>query len=121
MNREELSERFLRFAVDVIQFLEKAKHGFAIGQISSQLMRSATSAGANYQEACGGESKADFVHKLQLSLKELRESLYWLKLLNRLNYGNINKLLSECDELISIMVKSVVTIKNANISKAKKS
>ena len=112
MNREELSERFLEFAANVIRFLEKTKHGIAIRQISSQLIRSATSAGANYQEACSGESRADFIHKLQISLKELRETLYWLKLLNKSNYANSDEPVNECNELISIIVKSVVTAKN---------
>jgi four helix bundle protein len=51
--------------------------------IALQFLRAATSAGANYEEACAGESRADFIHKLQIVLKELRESLYWLRLVEK--------------------------------------
>lgn len=78
-------------------------------------MRSATSSGANYEEACGAESKADFIHKMQLVLKELRESLYWLKLIERsklIPSDDLHPLLGEADELSKIVAKSVITAKN---------
>ncbi len=77
-------------------------------------MRAATSTGANYREACSAESRADFVHKLQLVLKEMREAEYWLQLLSRSDFtpdGALNPLLCEVDEPIRILVKSVVTAK----------
>jgi len=77
-------------------------------------MRSATSCGANYEEACAAESRADFVHKMQIVLKELRESRYWLKLLNRVGISSdisLPSLLKESDELIKIFAKSVITAK----------
>ena len=49
------------------------------------MLRAGTSVGANYEEACGAQSKADFIHKLQIVLKEIREPMYWLKLLQRSN------------------------------------
>jgi len=82
--------------------------------IGNQLLRSGTSAGANYEEACGAESKADFVHKMQMTLKELRESLYWLKLIERAGLvpaKSIEGLLCEAVELVNIIGKSVVTAK----------
>ena len=73
-------------------------------------MRSATSSGANYEEACGAESKADFIHKMQLVLKELRESLYWLKLVKRASLipdEELQPLLSEAEELAKIVAKTL--------------
>jgi four helix bundle protein len=78
-------------------------------------MRSATSAGANYQEARGAESRADFVHKLQVVLKELRETQYWLFLVERASLapsGALKPLLVEVDELVRMVVKSILTAKS---------
>ena len=78
-------------------------------------MRAAASAGANYEEACGAESKADFIHKMQLVLKESRESLYWLKLAERSELipgKDLQPLWNEANELIKIVAKSVVTAKS---------
>ena len=83
-------------------------------------MRSATSAGANYEEACGAESRQDFIHKMQVVLKELRESLYWLRLIKKSEINKtkmdigISRLLIEARELANIIAKSVVTAKNRN-------
>jgi four helix bundle protein len=79
-------------------------------------MRSATSAGANYEEACGAESRSDFIHKMQIVLKEMRESLYWLKLINRSNLAknsstDLKDLLKEATELANIIAKSIITAK----------
>ncbi len=74
--RKDLSERVLDFAADIIKLLSKLNRT-AIGRhIGYQLMKASTSSGANYEEACGAESKKDFIHKMQLVLKELRESLF---------------------------------------------
>ena len=79
-------------------------------------MRAGSSAGANYEEACGAESRADFVHKLQIVLKELRESKFWLRLLERSSlvdpaYPALHALMKEAQELTNIIAKSVVTAK----------
>ena len=79
-NRSDLSERLLEFAASSIKLTVRLKRTAVGRYIANQLMRAASSSGANYEEACGAESKADFIHKMQLVLKELRESLYWLKL-----------------------------------------
>ena len=78
--QNELSERLLDFAADVIKLIVRFNKTAEGRHIGGQLMRSTSSAGANYEEACGAESRADFIHKLQIVLKELRESLYWLRL-----------------------------------------
>lgn len=109
-----LSDRLEDFAVMVIKLVEKINTSFVGRHIGSQLFRSSTSAGANYEEACGAESRSDFIHKLQIVLKELRESLYWLRLL--LKSGLVpsqllDPILQEAKELASIIAKSVVTAK----------
>ncbi len=109
-----LSERFEGFAAEVIKSIGKIKKNYAGNHITGQLIRSVTSAGANYEEACGAESRKDFIHKLQIVLKELRESLFWIRVALKadLIFAEIVKpLLKERNELTSIIGKSVVTAK----------
>ena len=112
--RKDLSERLLDFAAGIIKLLVRLNKTAVGLHIGNQLMRSATSSGANYEEACGAESKADFIHKMQLVLKELRESLYWLKLAKRadlISDDGLQSLLSEAEELVKIVAKSIITAK----------
>ena len=76
--RNEISERLVDFASEVIRLVEKIPAKTTVKKLSDQLLRSATSVGANYEEAHGAESKIDFVHKFQIALKEIREVHYWL-------------------------------------------
>jgi len=113
-DRQDLSERLLEFSANVVKLTAKLNRTAAGRHIANQLMRAATSAGANYQEACAAESKADFVHKMQIVLKELRESHYWLKLLDRVGVSPdipLPGLLIEADELVKIFAKSIITAK----------
>ncbi|TET22943.1 MAG: four helix bundle protein [Candidatus Stahlbacteria bacterium] len=110
-----MAERFLDFAVGIIKLATKIDKTSVGRHIAGQLTRSATSAGANYQEACGAESKKDFVHKLQVVLKELRESSYWLKLIKKaelISEKQCDSLMDEAVELTRIIAKSVVTAKS---------
>ncbi|MDI6780483.1 MAG: four helix bundle protein [Bacteroidota bacterium] len=114
MKHEDLSDRFLIFGASVVRFVVKLEKTPIGKHISNQLFRSATSSGANYEEACGAESKADFIHKMQIVLKELRESIYWLKLIKKsdvISTEELTFLLSESDELVRIIAKSVITAK----------
>ena len=109
-----LSNRLLDLAVEVIKVIQIINKSYVGRQISGQLIRASTSAGANYEEACGAESRSDFIHKLQLVLKELRESAYWLKLATKASLLSPEKgevLSREVDELLNIIAKSVVTAK----------
>ena len=111
---ETISIRLLEFGCNVIKLSGEMTNSFTGKHVSHQLIRSATSAGANYEEACGGESTKDFIHKLQISLKELKESLYWLKLIEKAELTNQNKhseIKSENEQLIKIIAKSVITAK----------
>jgi TIGR02436 family protein len=86
----------------------------AAGQhIAGQVLRSGTSPAANYAEAVSAESRKDFIHKVQIALKELRETEVWLKLIQRANLittpSSLTPLLIETNELIAILVASVKT------------
>jgi four helix bundle protein len=112
--RKDLSERLLDFAASSIKSTVKLNRTAVGRYIANQLMRASGSAGANYEEACGAESRADFIHKMQLVLKESRESLYWLKLAERAELAprsDLQPLLNSADELIKIIAKSVITAK----------
>ncbi|MEO0069137.1 MAG: four helix bundle protein [candidate division WOR-3 bacterium] len=113
-DKGDLANRLLDFAAACIKLTGRLCRTVPGRYVADQLMRSASSAGANYGEARGAESGADFVHKLQLVLKELKESAYWLKLLARVGLVPLvvlNPLLAESEELIRILAKSVVTAK----------
>jgi four helix bundle protein len=81
MKENNLSDRLLRFSVQVILFLRKLPYNDEYKIIKNQLIKSSTSSGANYEEAQGASSKADFTNKVRISLKEMRESNYWLKVI----------------------------------------
>lgn len=113
--RGKLRERLLTFAAQVISIARTIRSDFVDFHISKQLVSCATSAGANYQEACGAESRADFIHKLQISLKELNESYYWLQLIARTSkshsFDNLASIIQENKELSAIMARSILTAK----------
>jgi four helix bundle protein len=112
MRGDELSDRLLDFGVRVIRLAGALPRGVASRHVASQLLRSGTSCGANYEEARGGESHADFVHKLSVCWKESRETWYWLKLIHRAEMvkpNRIEPLLQEAKELVAILSKSLET------------
>jgi len=111
----DIGERLLDFAVVCLKLTGKLGRTAAGRYVAGQLMRSSASAGANYSEACGAESRADFAHKLQIVLKELRETEYWLKLAGRgqlLPVEDVKAPAIEADELARIIAKSVLTVKS---------
>jgi four helix bundle protein len=82
--------------------------------IAGQLVRCGTSPAPNYEEACASESRADFVHKLAIALKELRESRCWIRLIIKtelLTEDRLAELLDECNQLCNIIGQSIVTAK----------
>jgi len=119
MNADDLSERPLDFAVRIMDLVEALPQKKTANHCAKQLLRSGTSPGANYEEARAAESKADFLHKCQIVLKEVRESRYWLRAVSRKNFVDaerIKPLLRETEELVLIFSKTVATTKG----KAKK-
>ena len=112
MKAIELETRLIEFASRVIEMAEKMPKTFAAKHIGSQIIRSATSPALNYGEAQGAESKEDFVHKMKICLKELRETLICLKLIDRRGWfgqGKLSELIKENNELVSIFVASAKT------------
>jgi len=116
--REEMSERFLIFAVNIVKLGRYMDKTFEVRHTYGQLFKAGTSSGANYEESHSAQSKRDFIHKREISLKELRESLFWLKLIERAELAKPNDilpwLLQENDELIKIIAKGVSTTKAIN-------
>src|SRR5437660_137964 len=114
MEKRELSERLLDFSAQVIRLLDELPEKSAARKISDQLLRSAMSVGANYEEAKGTDSRADFGHKLQISLKEMRETRYWLCLISRTGMiacDRMQNVIQEATELRAILAKSVATVR----------
>lgn len=101
MAENELMKRLFNFAVRVIKFLRDLPDSPEIKVIKYQLIKSSSSSGANYEEAQAGSSKADFTNKVRISLREMRESNYWLRLL-KATIENIN----DIDELIWLINES---------------
>ena len=113
MDKFELEERLISFAVLIIEIVNEIPNTKAGNHLSGQLVRSGTSPALNYGEAQSGESRRDFIHKIKIVLKELRETSICLKIIYRTElYKSKNKMqtaLKENDELISIFVKSSET------------
>jgi four helix bundle protein len=80
MKGEDIAARLRLFAAGAVQLCRALPDDSAARHIARQLLRAATGGGANYEEARGAESRADFIHKLGLANKEVREALYWLRL-----------------------------------------
>jgi four helix bundle protein len=101
----DLQVRLLRFAVALIKTLRKLPKEQEYKIISNQLIKSSASAGANYEEAQGAVSKADFSNKVGISLKEMRESNYWIRMLHELSFqdNEWKLLLNESEELMKIL------------------
>lgn len=109
----DLDERLIDFAVNVISFVESLPNSKSAIHLGGQLLRSGTSPSLNYGEAKSAESKNDFVHKMKVSLKELRETHNCMRIIHKAKIfkseENILKLINECNELIAIFVKSIET------------
>ena len=108
-----LLDKSLDFATQIVLFYEEFSKAKKDTTIAKQLLRSATSVGANINEAVYGNSKADFISKLHISLKETGESIYWLTLLKRTNLieYNFDELLSLAEEIKRMLIASLNTAK----------
>lgn len=118
-----MEDRLIRFAVQVIKIAESLPRSVTGIELSGQLIRSSSSAALNYGEAQCAESPKDFIHKLKVVLKELRETNVNLKIIKGLSIyndeANLNSAIREVGELIAIFLKSISTArKNAESLKA---
>ena len=118
----DLEERLINFAVLIVEIVESIPKTRAGNHLVGQLIKSGTSPALNYGEAQSGESRKDFIHKIKIVLKELRETFICLKIIYKVKLykseENLKMTLKENDELISIFVKSVETAQN-NLNKKK--
>jgi four helix bundle protein len=102
----DLNDRLFKFAIDVITFLRTIKNNQETGIIKYQLTKASTSSGANYEESQAASSKADFANKVNISLKEMRESNYWLRVIKATEINKSEKciqLINESAELKKIL------------------
>ena len=113
-NKNDLSKRLLKFSVEIIRFLRLLPKDTEYQVIRYQLIKSATSVGANYEESQVAASRADFKNKVNISLKEIAESKYWLKIISHIYDKSIkqNKLdaliieANELDKILGAIVKN---------------
>ena len=111
---EELEERLLVFAVRIGKVVDALPDTRMGRHIAGQPVRCGTSPAPNYGEGCAAESKNDFIHKLGIVFKELRESRIWIRLIikaKQLPEARIADLHSECEHLCNIIAKSLITAK----------
>lgn len=119
MKKEELQNRNKKFVIGVIDLIDQLPKGLSFSIFSRQLLRCASSVGANYRAACRAKSTADFINKLKIVEEEIDESEYFLDLINHVDTGNnakkIDELRKEANELLSIYVASIKTLKSKNL------
>lgn len=114
MRQITLGDRLLDFAIAVAGVVDSLPNTRLANHIAGQLIRSATSPAPNYEEACSAESRADFIHKTAIALKELRETCVWLKMIDRSRFvpdTTILPVLDEAHQLCSIIAQSIITAK----------
>ena len=117
-NKYDLEERLIDFAVSITDIIEVLPNTRIGNYIAGQLVRSGCSPALNYGEAQSAESRNDFIHKMKIILKELRESMISLKIIERKGIHDLDKTIAakgECNQLIAIFVKSIETAKKNNI------
>lgn len=113
-NKYDLEERTARFGIEIIKFCRTIKQDAIIRPLISQLVRSATSIGANYMEANGASSKNDFRNKIFICKKEAQETKHWLRMLSEVipdKTNELRKLWRECQELTLIFQKITTSLK----------
>jgi four helix bundle protein len=121
MTPDELSERLLGFAVRAAGVAEALPNSRLGRHVAGQLVRSGTAGPPNYEEGCAAESRRDFAHKLNVCLKELRESRVWIRFIIKARLmpeARLEPLLDEADQLCNILARSVATAKGKRRSSA---
>ena len=121
----DIQERTFAFACRIVRLYEFIAKSRGAGEIlGRQLLRSGTSIGANLEEATGAQSKADFISKCNIALKEARETYYWLRLLTETDVvaaHKISDLAEEANELVAILTTIVRTSRDGGNSRVNKS
>ena len=118
----DLEERLLNFAAEIIRLSECLPNTRASNHVTGQLLRSGTAALPNHGEAQAAESRDDFIHKMSICLKELRETRRWLRLILRVplikEVSKIEPMVSETESLIKIFAKSIRTAKERKVGRS---
>src|SRR5512139_2881466 len=112
MDAGDLKKRTKEFGLRVIRLVNALPSGKTTNMIANQLLRSATSVGANYRAACRGRSKADFISKVGIAIEEADESLYWMEMLveaELVSEARLVDMMKEANELVAILTASVKT------------
>ena len=115
---DDLEGRLVRFAVDIVTLTGQLPQNFQSKHIATQLLRSGTAGAPNYGEARAAESRADFIHKLKIALKELNETAIWLRIVQgsfAVNADFLSRLIAENTELCRILVASIQTSRRNDI------
>ena len=115
ISKDEMYQRTMLFSTRILHMVKAMPKGMAENVIARQLIRSATSIGANYREACHGRSRSDFIAKIKICEGEADETLYWLELLVNSGIMKLNKmqnLIDEVNELVAIFTASAKTAKD---------
>ena len=110
--RYDLEDRLVRFAAAVCRLAERIPTTPTAKHVALQIIRSSTSSFANYGEVQGAESRRDFIHKLGVCLKELRETRVWLKFMAEMQistHEQLSVVMRECDQLLAIVATSIRT------------
>jgi len=113
--REEVKRRTKRVGLEVIKLIDELPNKPSARAIGNQIVRSSTSIGANYRAACRAKSTPDFVNKLKIVEEETDETIFWIEMLiesGLVSQERLSGLLSETNEILSIIVASINTIKN---------
>lgn len=114
MTTDELKRRLKEFALRIIKLSESLPNNITGRTLGNQIIRSGTSPGANYRSACLGKSDKDFLNKLKMVEEELDETLYWLELIvesGLIKEQLLKDLMNENQELLKIIVSSIITMK----------
>jgi four helix bundle protein len=122
MDEQQFKERTKNIALRVIKLIEALPRGRAEDVIARQLMRSATSIGANYRAACRGRSAADMIARLSVVEEEADEAIYWIELLTEADYvpaKKVEPLRNEIHEVVSMTVASIKTLRSRAIQNPK--
>ena len=122
MTEQEFKDRTKQIALRIIRLVESLTDSNTAQIIGKQLLRSATSVGANYRAACRGKSTADITHKLAIVEEEADESLYWLELLiesNIVSEAKLLPLMKDTNEIVAMTVSSIKTLREKNLANPK--
>ncbi len=114
MNEEQFKQRTRQLALRVIRLVDALPKTLTSQTIGKQILRSATSVGANYRAACRAKSPADLINKLKIVEEEADETLYWLELLVEagiVSESRLSDLMAEADEIIAMTVASIKTLR----------